>query len=110
MDHSHNHPSQPVTFKDTGLPYERLWSPILNVNMKPAGQGGPKKSKGSKRKIGRNHRWNYTSHTETKYMASGGPARRQARIRHAAERRIMRTNRRHERFLKAAEERAERLG
>ena len=45
------HPSNPVTLKDTGYREERLWSPVLNMNMKP--EGGSKKSKGSTRKIGR---------------------------------------------------------
>lgn len=47
------HPSKPVTLKDTGYPPQVLYSTVINNGQKPPGQHGPKKSKGSERKIGR---------------------------------------------------------
>ena len=40
---------------------------------------GAKKSKKS-RKAGRNYRWDYVTHGSSKYMSSGGPARRARRL------------------------------
>ena len=40
---------------------------------------GAKKGKKS-RKVGRNYRWDYVSHSSTRYMATGGPARRARRL------------------------------
>lgn len=88
-----NKPSNPVTLKDTGYVPDILYSTVLNVNMKPAGQHGAKKSHGNKRKIGRNMGpWSGTSRqigSMSKYRASGGELRHARRTKRNIERQAM---------------------
>ena len=120
MTTTHNHPSQPVTLKDTGYRPEILYSTVLNVNMRTGEQSGPKKSKGGKRKYDRN-RMGKSHANQSKYVASGGLVRqaerkarnmrRQAMLKtRNAERRMNATDRRLDRrLLKAAEQLLDRL-
>jgi hypothetical protein len=98
-----NHPSNPVTLKDTGYVPEVLYSRVLNVNMKPSGQGGPKKSKGGKRKWGRN-----MTGTMSKYRSSGGELRHERRTQRNIERQAMLKTRGAERRLNAMSRRLDR--
>ena len=115
-----NHPSQPVTLKDTGYVPEILYSTVLNVNMRTGEQSGPKKAKGGKRKYDRN-RIGKSHANQSRYVASGGLARqaerkarnmrRQAMLKtRGAERRMNGIDRRLDRrLLKAAEQLIERI-